>query len=67
MAEPKCPSCGCTGIENFVSKASNDTAKNGTAWFYVVHCDQCGHVYDIMAKHTFSANPSKLVMPDIRR
>lgn len=67
MAEPKCPSCSVSGIEHFASKASGETAKNGTPWFYVVYCNQCGHVYEVINKHTFSANQSKFVMPDLRR
>lgn len=67
MAEPKCPACQIEGIDYFASKPANETAKNGTPWFYVVYCNQCGHVHQIISKHSFSANQSQFVMPDIRR
>jgi len=66
MAEPKCPSCGIAGIQHFASKASEEKAKNKTPWFYVVYCDACGHVHQIINKHQFSAGQSPLVMPDIK-
>ncbi len=50
MAEPKCPNCGATGIEHIVSKESNEQSKGGDAWFDIVHCDGCGHVYGVFAK-----------------
>ncbi|WP_419810986.1 transcriptional regulator [Bacterioplanoides sp.] len=67
MSDPRCPKCDCEGIEHFASKPSTETAKNGTPWFYVVYCDQCGHVHDIISKHSFSANQSAFVMPNLRR
>lgn len=67
MAEPKCPSCHCEGIEHFSSKAATETAKNGSPWFYVVYCDQCGYVHDIISKHSFSSSSSAFVIPDLKR
>lgn len=54
MAEPTCPSCNIEGIENMVSKESNETAKNGKQWFDVVYCNNCGHVYGVFAKHVLT-------------
>jgi uncharacterized Zn finger protein len=51
MAEPKCPQCGITGIEKIVSQDSAEQSKGGDAWFNVVHCEECGHVYGVFAKH----------------
>ena len=47
---PKCPSCGVQGIEKIVSQESEETSKGGDPWFYVVHCEDCGHVYGVFAK-----------------
>lgn len=43
-AEPKCPSCNVVGIKNIVSTPSVEESKAGDTWFYVAHCDSCGHV-----------------------
>ncbi len=53
MTGPKCPSCEINGIEYIHSTPSNERAKDGRPWFYVVHCTECGHVYDTMAKTVF--------------
>ncbi len=54
MTEPRCPSCDVSGIEHIVSRDSTERSKTRQPWFLVVLCDQCGHVYGVFAKHTFS-------------
>ena len=54
MAEPVCPNCQIAGVEHIVSKDSAERSKTKQPWFLIVHCDNCGHVYNIIAKHTFS-------------
>ena len=64
MAEPKCPVCAVEGMAHIVSKESEERSKTNQPWFLVVHCNQCGHIYDVVAKHVFSAPvPPKLVLP----
>lgn len=66
MAEPKCPSCAVTGISHIVSKESAERSKSRQPWFLVVHCDVCGHVYGVLAKHTFSQPLApKLTIPGL--
>ena len=54
MVDPRCPDCEVTGIEHIVSKESTERSKTKQPWFIVVHCNQCGHVYGVLTKHTFS-------------
>jgi len=61
-AQPKCPECGVQGIEHFVSTRSDQESQSGSPWFFVVHCDNCGHVYDIIAKHVFTKNSTKVLI-----
>ena len=66
-AAPRCPDCGVSGVQHIVSTESVERSKTRQPWFVVVHCDQCGHVYDVLAKHVFSAPITpKLVLPDLR-
>ena len=66
MAEPTCPKCNITGVEHIVSKDSAERSKTRQPWFLVVHCDGCGHVYDIIAKHIFSQPITpKLTLPKL--
>lgn len=53
MAEPKCPECGVTGIDQIVAADSSERSRDGKAWFNVAYCKACGHVYGIFAKHIF--------------
>jgi uncharacterized Zn finger protein len=62
MAEPKCPSCEVVGTSFIVSKDSDEESKGGDAWFNIVHCSECGHVYGVFAKTVLS--PS-IRMPSI--
>ena len=62
MADPACPTCKVSGIEHIVSRPSDEKAKQGTAWFYVAFCDQCGHVYGVFAKHVFGRTGPQLVV-----
>jgi uncharacterized Zn finger protein len=66
MAEPKCPDCGVEGMSHIVSKDSTERSKTKQPWFQVVHCDQCGHVYGVLTKHTFSQPVTpKLTLPGL--
>ena len=66
MSEPKCPSCSISGMEHIVSKESTERSRTRQPWFLVVHCDACGHVYGVFAKHTFSQPVTpKLTLPNL--
>lgn len=66
MAEPRCPACDASGMEHIVSKESRERSKTKQPWFLVVHCDQCGYVYGVLAKHTFSQPVTpKLTLPQL--
>ncbi|HEY9135026.1 MAG TPA: hypothetical protein VIM85_04475 [Pseudomonadales bacterium] len=54
MTEPKCPDCAVQGINHLVSKDSTEHSKKRDPWFYVVYCNQCGHVYGVFAKHVMA-------------
>ena len=65
MAEPKCPDCAATGMDKIVSKESGERSRRKEAWFYVVHCNECGHVYNVITKHVFSqSKPGHFVLPN---
>ena len=53
MAEPKCPDCGAQGAQHIVSSDSVEKSRDGKPWFAIVHCDECGHVHGVFAKHIF--------------
>ena len=64
MAEPRCPSCSVEGAEHIVSKESVERSRTKQPWYLIVHCDACGHVYDIVAKHVFTHTVApKLTLP----
>ncbi|MEQ8861058.1 MAG: hypothetical protein RIC56_20615 [Pseudomonadales bacterium] len=66
-AEPKCPDCGVQGMNHIVSRESVERSRHRQPWFLVIHCNACGHVYDVIAKHVFSHSvPPRLVLPDHR-
>ena len=66
MAEPKCPACAVEGMEHIVSRESVEKSRTKQPWFLVVRCDACGHVYGVMAKHTFSQQVTpKLTLPNL--
>lgn len=62
MADPKCPDCGESGIEKIVSAPSKEQSRLNAPWFYVTHCDACGHVYGIFTKHVFGRSGPQLVI-----
>ena len=65
MAEPKCPSCAVEGVQHFASKESLEKSRLKDPWFIVVYCDNCGHVYEVLAKHVFTqAASARLVVRD---
>ena len=53
VARPKCPDCGVAGAEHLVVTDSSEKSRDGKAWFNIVHCSRCGHVYGVFAKHVF--------------
>ena len=63
MAEPKCPSCGTEGIDKIVSHDSEEASKGGDAWFNIVYCEKCGHVYGVFAKHVLNREISMPLPP----
>jgi uncharacterized Zn finger protein len=64
VAEPKCPQCETEGIDHIVSKESRERSRARQPWFLVVHCNACGHVYGVIAKHTFAQPMApNLVLP----
>jgi len=62
MADPKCPDCGKSGIENIVSTPSKEQSRERRAWFYVAHCDNCGHVFGIFTKHVYGKSGPQLIV-----
>ena len=66
MAEPTCPNCAATGIDNIVSQESVERSKTRQPWYLVVYCSECGHVYQVLAKHVFSQPvPPRLTLPKL--
>lgn len=64
MTDPVCPGCEVSGMDHIVSRESTERSKTKQPWFLVVHCDQCGHVYGVLAKHIFSQPVTpKLTLP----
>jgi hypothetical protein len=60
MAEPKCPSCGVSGAEHVRSRESAEHSRGGDAWFNIVQCEKCGHVYGVFAKVVHDPSPRGL-------
>ena len=50
QAKPKCPDCKTVGLEKIVSEESAVKSRAGDAWFEVVSCFECGHVYGVFPK-----------------
>lgn len=48
--EPICPVCQIEGIEYIISKESIEKSRIDEAWFDVVYCSNCGHIYGVFAK-----------------
>ena len=67
MAEPKCNECGVVGLEHIVSTESSEQSKGGDAWFNIVYCDNCGHIYGVFAKNilSHSITPSIQTFPKL--
>ncbi|KQY87068.1 hypothetical protein ASD24_26700 [Paenibacillus sp. Root52] len=68
-AQPKCPECKTEGIEQIISVESTEKSKNGDAWFEIVFCNQCGHVYGVFPKVVYkpTVNVEELMPPHLRR
>lgn len=58
LGKPKCPQCGIIGIEHIGSQSSQEQHRSGDAWFEVVFCTDCGHVYGVLTKYV--SDPSRL-------
>jgi hypothetical protein len=41
------------GVSHLVTTDSQEKSRDGKAWFNIVYCDGCGHVYGVFAKHVF--------------
>lgn len=54
IAQPKCPGCDISGGEHIVSTPSRERSRAKQPWFYIIHCDTCGHVYNTLSKHSFT-------------
>lgn len=48
--EPTCPQCKIEGMKHIVSQDSEQKSRIDEAWFDVVYCSNCGHVYGVFAK-----------------
>ena len=64
-AQPVCPECKTNGIEHIISTRSVQNSRNSDPWFFVIHCDRCGHVYNVIAKHVFSQVDTRFVLPKL--
>jgi len=62
MAAPKCPECDASGVEKIVSTPSNEKSRANAPWYYIAHCDECGHVYGIFTKHVFGNSGPQLIV-----
>ena len=60
--EPKCPDCGVSGVEHFASRESLQRSRTRDPWFFVVYCNKCGHVYNVVVKHVFSQTATRVVV-----
>ncbi len=68
MSEPKCPDCGVRGIDHIVSAESAERSKHKSPWFHVIHCNECGHVYNTIAKDVFVRNRgTQVILPERKR
>ncbi len=58
--EPKCPKCEVSGRDHMKDQESLQKSKGGNAWFEIVYCGNCGHVYGVFPKHvlTIDVTPS---------
>ncbi|MCR9258386.1 MAG: transcriptional regulator [Pseudomonadaceae bacterium] len=54
LAQPKCPDCSVSGSEHIISTPSTERSRAKQPWFYIIHCDTCGHVYNTLSKHSFT-------------
>jgi len=54
VADPRCPGCDVRGMDQIISRPSSEKSKKGLPWFFIAQCAECGHVYGVFTKHTFS-------------
>lgn len=48
--EPICPKCSIEGVGYIVSVESDEQSNSSEAWFDIVHCSNCGHIYGVFNK-----------------
>lgn len=60
MADPKCPECSVAGLKHIVTEPSEQESNGGDAWFDVVFCSECGHVYGVFAKVVYTPTPTSM-------
>jgi len=63
-AQPKCPDCQAAGLDNIVSAESKEKNGAGDAWFNIVYCQKCGHIYGIFSKYIITnASMPRMTLP----
>jgi hypothetical protein len=62
MAGSKWPECGAGGIKHIVTTPGTEKSRKNTAWFFVAHCDGCGHVYGVFTEHVFGRSGPQLIV-----
>lgn len=68
MTEPVCPQCGARGVDQIVSTPSKEKSRRGEPWFFVAHCSQCGHIYNVFARHVIAQGTGPtLVVPERKK
>ncbi len=51
---PKCPSCSVSGKDHIIATESTEKSHGGDAWFHIVSCSACGHVYGVFPKIVYT-------------
>jgi hypothetical protein len=59
-AVPHSPVCRTAGFDKIVSVDSDQKNHNGDAWFAIVHCAECGHIYGVFAKQVIAHEVSNM-------
>ncbi len=51
-AQPVCPSCKIEGKNHIANTPSDQKAPGGMSKFEIIHCDECGHIYNVFPNFT---------------
>ena len=51
-AQPVCPSCKVEGKNHIANTPSDQKAPGGMAKFEIIHCGECGHIYNVFPNFT---------------